>query len=179
MLDSAQPTWLSFPHINRHSTPSSLLSRCLVGNGEDLREVPPVWRPGRDSTKMLYDLRGRENNINGNSPSNTLTGMNWVPPSPSKWTCIDRRNPWINLALIDFFSSSENKSLILSRGSECSRLCNHLLVPLICRIYILRTNFINYKNIQRPLIPADTRKHVFFLCSHKVWSFWDLTRVNK
>lgn len=66
-------------------------------------EVPPVWRPGRDSTHMLFDPRGKENNINGNSPSTTLTGMNRVPASPSEWTRIDRRNPLINLALIDFF----------------------------------------------------------------------------
>lgn len=85
-----------------------------------------MWRPGRDSTHMLLDPRGKENNINGNSPSTTLTGMNRVPASPSEWTGIDRRNPLINLALIDFSSSTttssspslQNKSKNLSRGDE-------------------------------------------------------------
>lgn len=103
MLDLAQPTnvivfSLFFPPPRRrppHRTGALWVTA---------KQVPPVWQVGCDSSKMLYDLRGRENNINGNSPSNTLTGMNRVPPSPSKWTCIDRRNPWINLALIDFFS---------------------------------------------------------------------------
>lgn len=92
------------------------------------KEVPPVRRPGRDSTHMLFDPWGKENNINGNSPSTTLTGMNRVPASPSEWTRIDRRNPLINLALIDFFflSSSQNKSGILSRGGESSKFCKCL-----------------------------------------------------
>lgn len=68
-------------------------------------------RPCRDSTYMLFDPRGKENNINGNSPSTTLTGMNRVPVSLSEWTRIDRRNPLINLALIDFSSSTSSSSL--------------------------------------------------------------------
>lgn len=123
MLDSAQPTnlivFFFFPPLRRPG--ASLVTTA--------KQVPPVWQVGCDSSKMLYDLRGRENNINGNSPSNTLTGMNRVPPSPSKWTCIDRRNPWINLALIDFFflsSPEKKKSLILNRDGESCRMHEHL-----------------------------------------------------
>lgn len=75
---------------------AAVLSRCLAGNKR--RDWTPWQR-----WDALWPREARENNINGNSPSNTLTGMNWVPLSLLEWTCIDCRNPWINLALIAIF----------------------------------------------------------------------------
>lgn len=69
-------------------------------------EVPPVRRQGRDSTHMLFDPWGKENNINGNSPPTTLTGMNRVPASPSEWTRIDRKKSINKFSSNWFFFSS-------------------------------------------------------------------------
>lgn len=66
--------------------------------------------------------KGRENNINGNSPSNTLSGMNPVPGSPTEWTCIDRQTQKsMNKFSTNWFFSTANKSLILCGGNECLR----------------------------------------------------------
>ena len=142
--------------------------------------------PDRDSPAVVFDLERRQNNINGNSPSNTL---NWDDLDPSEPLWVDLhwlrrpRNPWINLALIDFFffSPKKNKSLILR-------------VKAMNVLYGVGDNWFNSLRIRQEIQfyepEISTQKNDLELhrplqlarclhCSHKVASCRDLTWVNK